>query len=77
MAQPVFIARLCIAAMRIHYAYLEKVVLREAPILFGIGLVEHQYHDTARIEAVRPEDIESREAELLCRGHGVVAQAAV
>ena len=26
--------------------------------------MEHQYHDTARIEAVRPEDIE-REAELL------------
>ncbi|HCE05781.1 MAG TPA: hypothetical protein DEQ62_05560 [Verrucomicrobiales bacterium] len=44
---------------------LGKVVLREAPILFGLALVEHQYHDTARIEAVRPEDIESREAELL------------
>jgi len=43
---------------------LGEVVLREAPILFGIGLVEHQYHDTARIEAVRPEDIEAREAEL-------------
>ena len=43
---------------------LGRVVLREAPILFGIGLVEHQYHDTARIEAVRPEDIEAREAEL-------------
>ena len=44
---------------------LGKVVLREAPILFGLALVEHQYHDTARIEAVRPEDIESREVELL------------
>ena len=43
---------------------LGRVVLREAPILFGIGLVEHQYHDTARIEAVRPKDIEAREAEL-------------
>ena len=43
---------------------LGRVVLREAPILFGIGLVEHQYHDTARIEAVWPEDIEAREAEL-------------
>ena len=44
---------------------LGRGVLREAPILFGLALVEHQYHDTARIEAVRPEDIESREAELL------------
>ena len=43
---------------------LGRVVLREAPILFGIGLVEHQYHDTACIEVVRPEDIEAREAEL-------------
>lgn len=54
----------------VHHGYEEtlrmlgRVVLREAPILFGIGLVEHQYHDTARIEAVRPEDIEAREAEL-------------
>ena len=41
-----------------------KVVLAEAPILFGVALVENQHHDTARIEAVLPENIEAREGEL-------------
>ena len=43
---------------------LGRVVLAEAPILFGVALVENQHHDTARIEAVLPENIEAREGEL-------------
>lgn len=41
-----------------------RVVLARAPVLFGLALVEHQYHDLARIEAVSAADIEQREGEL-------------
>ncbi len=43
---------------------LGRVVLGNVPILFGIALVEDQHHETSRIEAILPEDIEAREGEL-------------
>ena len=55
----------------VHHGYEEtlkmlgRVVLDNAPILFGIGLVENQCHETVRLEAVLPEDIESKEKEFL------------
>ena len=55
----------------VHHGYedtlkmLGRVVLDNAPILFGIGLVENQYHQTVRLEAVLPEQIETQESELL------------
>ena len=55
----------------VHHGYedtlkmLGRVVLDNVPILFGIGLVENQYHQTVRLEAVLPEQIETQESELL------------
>lgn len=56
---------------------LGQVVLREAPILFGLALVEHQHHDTARIEAVVPEHIEAREAELFAEAAALLPKLPV
>ena len=41
------------------------VVLEKAPILFAIPCIENAYDETAMIEAILPEDILAREAELL------------
>jgi hypothetical protein len=40
-------------------------ILRRCPILAGIGIVENAYDQTARIEAVPPDQFEARERELL------------
>ena len=40
-------------------------VLRKCRILCGVGIVENAYDQTARIEAISPQEIESREKELL------------
>jgi hypothetical protein len=37
----------------------------KAPIAFGLALVENAYDETARIDAVAPEEFEKREEELL------------
>jgi hypothetical protein len=42
-----------------------RVVLKKAPVLCGIGTVENGYDETAKIVALNPEEIESREKELL------------
>jgi len=42
-----------------------QVTMRFAPILCGVAIVENQFHDTARISVLRPEDIEAQEKELL------------
>jgi hypothetical protein len=41
-----------------------RITLGKAPILFGVAIVENQVHDTARLAAVLPEDLERREGEL-------------
>lgn len=41
-----------------------RITLREAPILGGLAIVEDQRHDTARLAAVFPAEMEAREAEL-------------
>jgi len=41
-----------------------RITLRAAPVLFGVAIVENQFHDTARLAVVLPEDMERREAEL-------------
>jgi len=41
-----------------------KVSLRAAPILCGVGIVENQFHDTARIEVWQRDEIETGEAKL-------------
>ena len=42
-----------------------EVVLEKAPILFAIPCIENAYDETAMIEAILPENILAREAELL------------
>jgi len=41
------------------------VVLREMRVLFGLGIVENAYKETARVVAVSPEDLLRVEEELL------------
>lgn len=43
----------------------KRVVLEKAPILFAIPCIENAYDETAMIEAILPENILEREAELL------------
>ncbi|NVM01283.1 MAG: DUF2088 domain-containing protein, partial [Candidatus Helarchaeota archaeon] len=42
-----------------------KVILKKAPVLFGVGIIENALLDVAHIEAIEPDDIEKREIELL------------
>ncbi len=42
-----------------------RTISARAPIAFGLGIVENAYDETARIEAVRPEEFERREEEML------------
>jgi hypothetical protein len=42
-----------------------RVMRQKAPIAFGLGLVENAYDETALVEAIRPDDFERREEELL------------
>jgi Lactate racemase N-terminal domain len=44
-----------------------RTMRARAPIAFGLALVENAYDETAWIEAVRPEEFEPREEELLER----------
>ena len=41
-----------------------RVVLRHAPIVGGLGIVENQLHQTSRIAALLPETMETGEADL-------------
>jgi hypothetical protein len=42
-----------------------RTMRAKAPIAFGLALVENGFDETARVEAVRPQDFEPREEELL------------
>ena len=42
-----------------------REVIKKAPILCGMGILENGYDETAIIEAIKPEKIEVRERELL------------
>ena len=42
-----------------------RVTLSRAPILCGVAIVENQFHETARIAVLQPDEIEVREKELL------------
>src|SRR5260370_41297863 len=44
---------------------ISRTVRSHAPIAFGLGLVENAYEETAHIEAVRPEEFEPREEQML------------
>ncbi len=57
------------AATRLGYEHtlrsIARVVLRTAPIVCGVAIVENQFHDTARIAVLKRDEIEEREKELL------------
>lgn len=42
-----------------------RVVLKKAPILFGLGIVENGYDETAKVAGLKPEEIEAKEKNLL------------
>jgi hypothetical protein len=42
-----------------------RVVLKKAPVLGGLGIVENGYDETAKIVAVNPEEMEVKEKDLL------------
>jgi hypothetical protein len=42
-----------------------REVIKRAPILCGLGMVENGYDQTAKIAAILPQEIEARERELL------------
>ena len=55
----------------LHYTYYKiiadagRMVMNNAPILFGLGILENGYDETAKIVALRPEEIETEEQNLL------------
>lgn len=48
-----------------------EVLLREAPILGGFGIIENQYHEIARVVAVPCDAIVREEAALLAEAHAL------
>lgn len=57
--------RLGVYGMREVVPSAGRVILRKAPILCGIGIVENAKHQVAILEAIDQQDIEKRERELL------------
>src|SRR3989441_9153723 len=57
------------AATRLGYEptlrSIARVVLRAAPILCGVAIVENQFHNTSRIAVLQRDEIAEREKELL------------
>lgn len=51
-----------------------QVVLKAAPILCGVGIIENGYDETAEIRAVKPEEIESEEKALLKKAKQFIAE---
>ena len=51
-----------------------RTVLKNAPILCGVGIIENGYCETAIIEAVMPEDLEKRERALLLKAKEFLAK---
>ncbi len=62
------------------YSYAEifplvgKKVMETARILFGLGIVENGYEETAKVQAMLPKDFEEGEKALLCEAKAWMAQ---
>jgi hypothetical protein len=54
-----------------------REVLKKAPVLGGLGLVENGYDQTAVIDAVLPGELEEREKELLVLAKGMMPRLPV
>ena len=42
-----------------------RLIVKKAPIIMGLAVVENAYHETAIVRAIRPENIEGEEMRLL------------
>lgn len=51
-----------------------REVIARAPVLCGLGIVENSSGETAKIAALKPEEIESKETELLLLAKKMMAQ---
>ncbi|MBT7155921.1 MAG: DUF2088 domain-containing protein [Deltaproteobacteria bacterium] len=63
-----------------NYGYLKvipeigQIILDKLPILFGVGIVENIYDETAKIKAVSPDRFFEEEAELLIEAKRLMAK---
>ncbi len=49
-----------------------REVMKRVPVLCGIGIVENGYDETAKIAAVKPDELEAKEVELLALAKGMM-----
>jgi hypothetical protein len=49
-----------------------RIILRSAPILFGVAILEDQRHQTARLEVVEVDDMEHREEQLFAEARAMM-----
>jgi hypothetical protein len=59
---------------RVVIAAMAREVIRRAPLLFGLGLVENANDETAIVRAIRPGDFEEVERGLLLRAKELMAR---
>lgn len=54
-----------------------SIILRKAPVILGLAIIENAYEQTARIEALHPDRFESHEPELLQEARNSMARLLV
>jgi hypothetical protein len=54
-----------VKGLRDYMVDFARVILKKAPVLCGLGILENAYDDTYRLTAAAPEDIEKVDMELL------------
>ncbi|MEM2342446.1 MAG: DUF362 domain-containing protein [Candidatus Bathyarchaeia archaeon] len=51
-----------------------RLIMRKAPIIAGVAIVENAYHEIAIIKALKPEEIEGEEMKLLEQAKNLMAR---
>ncbi len=51
-----------------------RLVIRQTPILCGLGVLENAYGNTSSVSAIKPDAIEDQEKELLLRSKKLMAR---
>jgi hypothetical protein len=51
-----------------------RLVLAHAPVICGVGILENAYGETAKIAALKRDEIESKEKDLLCLSKKMMAR---
>lgn len=52
-----------------------KAILKHAPVLFGLAILENAYDETAKIEALRSDEFAEKEPPLLVEAKSLLAQS--